>query len=157
MSIIDEALKKTEEAIQRNSAKETSKPINKQKPKPYLIYIFTLIACIFLASLIFTIIKHKNEPVNPSEPLKTTPIEKESQTPKTLPAAASPLPEEQPKPEKKFILNGIFFSDNGTYALVNNQIVRKNDLVDGAKVEKITVNSVELNNEGKIITLSTTR
>ena len=65
--------------------------------------------------------------------------------------------EELPKPEKKFILSGIFFSANGAYALVNNQIVRENDLVDGAKVGKITVNSVELNNEGKIITLSTNR
>jgi len=65
--------------------------------------------------------------------------------------------EEQKAPETTFVLNGIFFSDNDGYALINNQIVRENDLVDGAKVKKITANSVELNSQEKLITLSTRR
>ena len=158
MSIINEALKKTEESIQKSSIKKTTAPDKKPKSKPYLFYILIFAACLFLGILVFTIIKRNIEATGPSEGLKTTPIEKEPQAAQILPAAhPSALTEEQAKPEKKFTLNGIFFSDNGGYALVNNQIARENDLVDGAKVEKITANTVELNNEGKIITLSTNR
>ncbi|MDD5252366.1 MAG: hypothetical protein WC060_00185 [Candidatus Omnitrophota bacterium] len=67
------------------------------------------------------------------------------------------MPEEQNKPEKKFILNGIFFSDNKGYAIVNNQIVKEKDSIEGVNVEKITANTVELNNEGKIVSLFTNR
>ncbi|MDP2831372.1 MAG: hypothetical protein Q8O02_03905, partial [Candidatus Omnitrophota bacterium] len=59
--------------------------------------------------------------------------------------------------ETSFVLNGIFFSDEDGYALVNNQIVRENDYVDGAKVGLITVNTVKLDNAGQTITLSTPR
>jgi len=160
MSIINEALKKTEASIQKNSAKETTTLNKKTKNKPFLLYILIFIAGIFLSSLIFTIIKQKIAPAHfPETAAKTAPIlDKEPQTAQTAPNNTTPnLAEEQAKPEKKFTLNGIFFSDNDGYALVNNQIVRENDPVDGAKVEKITVNTVELNNEGKIITLSTNR
>ena len=56
-----------------------------------------------------------------------------------------------------FVLNGIFFSDNDSYALINNQIVRENDYVDAAKVSSITANTVELDNAGTTITLTTPR
>jgi len=158
MSIINEALKKTEESIQKSATKETAKPNKKPKSKPHLFYILIFIGSLFLCSLIFTIIKRNIVPASAPEPLKTALINKESQIAPILPVAdPSTFPEEQTKPERKFILNGIFFSNNGGYALVNNQIVRENDLVDGAKVEKITINSVELNNEGKTVTLSTNR
>ncbi len=159
MSIINDALKKTEESIQRNSKQETTSIVKKSGIKSYLLYILIFALGIFLSSLIFKIIKDKIEPIHINQTDKITPkLDQKSQTPQTIPATiATPLPEEQNKVEKKFILNGIFFSDNDGYALVNNQIIRENDLVDGAKVEKITVNTVVLNNEGKIITLSTNR
>lgn len=159
MSIINEALKKTEESIQRNSLKETTGPDKKPRFKPYLFYILIFVVGLFLSSLIFTIINRKIQSPHMPEPPKAAPtLGKESQAGQTLPTVTpTPLPKEQDKPEKDFILNGIFFSDNDGYALVNNQIIRENDLVDGAKVEKITVNTVELNNEGEIITLSTNR
>ena len=159
MSIINDALKKTEESIHRNSRKETTKLVKKSKVRSYLLYILIFALGIFLSSLIFKMIKDKIEPAHINQADKITPkLDQKSQTPQTIPATiATPLPEEQNKVEKKFILNGIFFSDNDGYALVNNQIIREGDLVDGAKVEKITVNSVVLSNEGKIITLSTNR
>ena len=72
-------------------------------------------------------------------------------------ATPSQLPEEKKPAETSFILNGIFFSDNDGYALVNNQIVRENDYVDKAKVSLITPNTVQLDNAGSTITLSTHR
>ena len=159
MSIINEALKKTEESIQKNSVKENSGQNKKPKLKPYLFYFLIFIVGLFLSSLIFMVITRKIEPPVISEPAKIRPISnKEPETSQPLPdAAVANLTEEEIKPEKNFILNGIFYSGNNGYALVNNQIIKENDSVDGAQVEKITANSVELNNEGKIITLSTNR
>jgi hypothetical protein len=156
MSIINEALKKTGESIQKNSAQETGLRNKKPGLKPYLFYLLIFIVGLFLSSLIFSLIKRKVEkPAITESPAKTTSIpEKQPQISQALPAV---MPEKQNKPEKKFILNGIFFSDNKGYAIVNNQIVREKDSIDGVNVEKITANTVELNNEGKIISLSTSR
>ncbi len=160
MSIINEALKKTEESIQKNSLKVTAGTNKKPRIKTYLFYILILVAALFLGNIVFTIINRKVEtPLESEPPAKEVPIlDQKPEAVQTLPAITPPpLPEKQDKPEKKFILNGIFVSDNDGYALVNNRIVRENDLVDGAKVEKITTNTVELNNEGNIVTLSTNR
>lgn len=159
MSIINEALKKTEASIQKNSAKETLSPVKRPRSRPYIFYILILAAGLILINLIFAIMHRKTQPIQVSEPVIASPIpDMEPQNNQALPAVTpTPLPEEQEKPEKKFILNGIFFSDNDGYALVNNRIVRENDLVDGVKVEKITADTVELNNEGNIITLTTNR
>lgn len=160
MSIINEALKKTEASIQKNSAKNPSLPLSRPKPRPYLFYISILVGGLLLIILIFAVINRKAKPFPLPEPAKTAlPIETEPQINQPLPVVTSNSapPKEEEKPEKKFILNGIFFSDNDGYALVNNRIVRENDLVDGVKVEKITAHTVELSNEGNIITLSTNR
>ncbi|MDD5282050.1 MAG: hypothetical protein PHC37_05210 [Candidatus Omnitrophica bacterium] len=160
MSIINEALKKTEESIQKNSLKETSGLNKKPRFNAYLFYILIFVIGLSLSSFIFVAINRKVEPpIAFQGPDKTIPtLGQKPEAAQTLPAVTlSPLPEVQDKPEKNFILNGIFFSDNDGYALVNNQIVREDDSVDGAKVEKITENTVELNNQGNIITLSTNR
>lgn len=155
MSIINEALKKTGESIQKNSAQETSGWNKKAGLKLYLFYLLIFLVGLFLSSLIFNLIKRKIEKPVIVEPPKTTSIpEKQPQVSQALPTV---MPEEQNKPEKKFILNGIFFSDNKGYAIVNNQIVKERDSIEGVNVEKITANTVELNNEGKIISLSTNR
>ncbi|MBU0547844.1 MAG: hypothetical protein KJ710_04175 [Candidatus Omnitrophica bacterium] len=159
MSIINEALKKTEESIQRNSLKEISEPDKKVKLKPYLFYILIFVVGLLLSNIIFTIINRKIESPHVPEPPKVPPIsDRESQVSQTPPAVMpTPLLEKQEQAKKNFILSGIFFSDHDGYALVNNQIIRENDLVDRAKVEKITVNTVELNSEGETIILSTSR
>ncbi|MFA4992854.1 MAG: hypothetical protein WC571_02685 [Candidatus Omnitrophota bacterium] len=157
MSIINDALKKTEESIKKNSLRSHGQPDKKSKLKLYLFYILIFIAALLLSSHVFKIINRRSpSPPVPEQP-EAAPGPDEESLPGQTPPLAPPdlLPEEQPKPEKIFILNGIFFSDNNGYALVNNQIVKENDLVNGAKVEKITMDTVELNNEGKIITLST--
>lgn len=154
MSIINEALKKAEQSIHNNSAKETLPPETKPSAKPYILYILILVAGLFLSNFIFTLLSRTKTPAA----LKIA--ESAVKTP-TKEIAAEPTPVIPPAPlleeNKAFILNGIFFSDNDGYALVNNQIVRENDLVDTATVKTITANTVELDNAGKIITLATQR
>lgn len=155
MSIINEALKKTEQYIQENEVKKNPLPDKKGGPRLFLLYILILLAGIFLSSFIFRLLGDK---------IKTTQPQKKAAIAIQEPAILPPLheepilPEEEKKaPETAFVLSGIFFSDNDGYALVNNQIVRENDLVDGAKVARITANTVELDSAGKLIILSTRR
>jgi len=47
------------------------------------------------------------------------------------------------------VLNGTLLSDGEKFAIINNQIVKMGDEIDGAVVKKITVNAVELEFAGK--------
>ena len=155
MSIINEALKKTEAELQKISTKATSLPPKHAKTNPILLYILILSAGFLLANFIFTLLKNKIK-TTPTAIEKILPISQAIIVSSPAIIARAPLEEEKP-PETNFVLNGIFFSDNDGYALVNNQIVREKDFVDGAKVSLITANKIELNNAGQIITLSTNR
>ena len=155
MSIINEALKKTEEHLQKNAAKDNPSPGKPFGAKPFFIYILILSAGLLLGNFIFSLLGHMPE----SD--KLAPNSQNDQIQPTKPPIPDILPSQPPEEKKpietNFVLNGIFFSDNDGYALVNNQIVRENDYVDGAKVGSITANSIELNNAGQIITLTTNR
>ena len=161
MSIINEALKKTEQSIHNNSAKETPPPETKPSAKPYILYILILVAGLLISNFIFGLLSHKTKTTTAQKRVPATPIRPGGALKIAEPAVKTPAKEivleENKVPETVFILNGIFFSDNDGYALVNNQIVRENDLVDGARIKTITANSVELDNAGKIITLATQR
>ena len=186
MSIINEALKKTEEYLQKNSAKDNPLPPKRTAAKPFLLYSLILLAGLALGNFIFNLLSHKAQAdglasfsqshkpqddglasfsqshkpqgnglasTSQNHKIQTT------QTPNSPSQAALPSQplEEKKSKETSFVLNGIFFSDNDGYALINNQIVRENDYVDGAKVGSITTNTVELDNSGQAITLSTHR
>jgi len=47
------------------------------------------------------------------------------------------------------VLNGTLLSNGEKFAIINNQIVKIGDEIDGAVVKKITVNAVELEFAGK--------
>lgn len=155
MSIINEALKKTEEHLQKNAAKNNPLPSKSFNPKPFLFYILILLSGLALSNFIFTLLKHKTQVIQ--IPKKNTETIIKISNPPPRPILPS-LPAEENKPiETSFVLNGIFFSDNDSYALVNNQIVRENDYVDRAKVVEIAAHRVQLDNAGQTITLTTPR
>ena len=156
MSIINEALKKTEQDLKKNTANDQPKPIGRARPKPYLLYILILLAGFALSNSIFGLLQHKIKTIQAPNK-NAAAVDQIINPPPFLPILPSPSPQEHKPIETSFVLNGIFFSDNDGYALVNNQIVRKNDFVDGAKVSLITANSVQLDNAGETITLSTRR
>jgi len=157
MSIINEALKKTEEYIHTKAADKIQPQKTKLSAKLFLIYALILLSGLFLSHVIFKLLGHKVVKTQPEKEITAVVQTQQATLPAPLPVKPAPLIEVQKKPEVSFILNGIFFSDNDGYALVNNQIIREDDSVDGAKVIKITPNSVELDNQGTIITLSTQR
>ena len=168
MSIINEALKKTGQFIHENEAKNNPATKIIPGPRPWLIYILILLAGILLSKFIFDSLSQKLKTTSlASTKLEINTLASENQNRKIETAVpvsptASPTPsitpaENNKTPETNFVLNGIFFSDNDGYALVNNQIIRENDSVDGAKVIEITENTVELDNNGKLINLSTRR
>ena len=75
-------------------------------------------------------------------PYQHTPVA-QAQTPSFQEALAS------------FTLNGIFFSQENGFALINNQIVKVGDSIEGAIVEEISEDKVTLKANGIEITLST--
>ncbi|PIQ90966.1 MAG: hypothetical protein COV71_01645 [Candidatus Omnitrophica bacterium CG11_big_fil_rev_8_21_14_0_20_41_12] len=162
MSIINEALKKTGEFIQENETK--NKPAAKIFPSPklLLVYFLILLAGILLSKFIFDLLSRPQERTLASDS-RSAPLQSpkaasvEPSVKPVLPTAVIAPLENKNTAEPSFILNGIFFSDNDGYALVNNQIVRENDSVDGATVARITQTTVELDSNGELTSLSTRR
>ena len=68
------------------------------------------------------------------------------------------IPEDKVETKKElsasFVLNGVFFSGNEGYALINNRVVKKGDVIDGATVVGIALDEVDLEAEGSVIKLS---
>ena len=157
MSIINEALKKTEQYIQKNPPQDILPP--KSKPRAYLLYILVLISGLFLSHFIFSLLKDKAKPVVLQQKIALQAEKTKISAPALVfaPIPPAPIAEEKKNAVTSFVLNGIFFSDDNSYALINNQIVRENDSVDGAKVKIITEDSVVLDNAGVTIKLHTNR
>jgi len=158
MSIIYDALKKVEAAISGRKALVT-KPDRKERKfkfKNYLLYVLVICIGFFIANIFFGII--------PRPPIMT-----KSQPPviqkETLPSPI-PIPKEKPlldtglsvsiqkQAMPSLVLNGVFFSENEGYALINNRIVKKGDVIDGAAVTQINLDGVECKFEDSIIKLS---
>lgn len=64
-------------------------------------------------------------------------------------------------PQKKLppilSLSGIFFDEKQPYALINNQIVKQGDIIEGAKVVRILSSKVDLDWEGIPLELKASR
>lgn len=164
MSIINDALKKAEKYIQKELSLHpvaTGRPKSKNKVALLLAYVLIICLGIFLSNLTLGYFSHKQAPtLKVAQTIKPAPVPV---------VAANPVPENKPQntpvavaPELKkeasednFVLNGIFFSGDESYALINNEIVRINESVGKATVKTITKDMVELEKEGRIITLST--
>jgi hypothetical protein len=127
-----------------------------------------LVVCLgfFIANIFFkilpqpvstkpTIVAKNPVPLDKKQDITTSQSAQETQTPQ----ATSSLPDEtRVEPQKvsplAFVLNGVFFSGDEGYALINNQIVKKGDKVKGATVKQITLEEVDLEWEGSLIKLS---
>jgi len=164
MSIIYEALKKVERAGAPVGAGKNEKAA-KAKSGNYLIYILVILAGVALTNLAFSIFSRSA--AKPRAALKTPSPAPTVITP-SKPKPAPPLPgaENAPSteaPEAKildpesFKLNGIFFSEDEAYALINNQVVKTGDSIGGGVVEDITVDTVVIGSEGENFTLTTGR
>ncbi len=162
MSVIYDALKKVNESTGANPPAPRQEKNKKKAPQAYLVYILVLALVLFIANLSFSLFAHppaqNKTAAAPAAPLKT----EVAPPPLALPPPPAPPPDltakalETPKtPSPSFVLNGVFFSQDAGFALINNQIVREGDKVCGATVLSITHDLVELKSEDSTITLRT--
>lgn len=153
MSIIYDALKK----VQRSGG--SAQPQQKRteaKSQNYAAYaVFFAMVCLgFLAaSLLF------NRLSTPARQTKTAGLP--VQAPQTPPAevqipAAETETKEPAENQLNLVtlrLNGVFFSEEEGYALINNRILKEGDTIEGAVVLRISLEGVELQRGDSIIKL----
>lgn len=85
-------------------------------------------------------------------PLAAKPsVEPPASTPPPVAGPLVELPVIEPQP--KLVLNGIVLSEDGNIALINDQILKAGDNIEGALVEEISENQVILSFETRRITL----
>lgn len=166
MSIIYDALKKVEAKVSLPSGRDEKESIAKKPLNVKLFVICGLVALsgLFIAHIVFSFVASRV----PSKMMASSALKSPSVTgvvkqpvsldlpaqPATLasqPVEAEPVVEEAPQ----LVLNGVFFSDDGGYALVNNKIVSQGDEINGAKLIEITQEEVVFDYKGKEIRLST--
>ena len=156
-------------------------PQPKRKINPPLIYVFVILLSIIIAKFAFDLIQRPDEPfakrltesielvknkanllmqrkpaVQNKEVLTFTPEPHKVVAHPSLEnvVAAAPLaPKKQTPPS--LVLNGIFFSEEEGYALINNQILREGESIGGAILKRINAEDVELEFDGSTVKLST--
>lgn len=173
MSIIYDALKKVEQSnIKGDSRQEDSlKGHAKHRLKIYLLYVLVVCAGFFAVNIFFTFLSHPKivSKVDIKSPVVATIAKQENKREETKvttlaqqnnlqPAIVQPASSASPVTLTSggmLVLNGIFFSQEEGYALVNNHIVKVGDKVEGALVKRIDVSEVELEVDGSSVRLNT--
>lgn len=70
---------------------------------------------------------------------------------KNLPATGQPAVKQQK--QDPWILNSILYSSNRQHAIINNKLVRKGEVIAGAKLISLESDSVRLISRGKVVVL----
>jgi hypothetical protein len=133
MSIIYDALRKVENKLELTGEKDIVTDIKRiARKKPYYFYLVVIVVGLTLASVTYNMVtkRYLNRVI-------------------TISGEHGPA-----KLGKDITLNGIFFSGDTNYALVNNQIVKEGDRVLGIIVRRITSEAVELDKNGVLYRLS---
>ncbi|MDD5653950.1 MAG: type II secretion system protein N [Candidatus Omnitrophica bacterium] len=158
MSIIYDALKKVQTGLKME---------NKKVPpvKPVFLYLGIAVAGVLLAQFLFNLLA-PSAPASAKLKVKVTalkakptvkqqaPVEKIATQPQPQPQAAQQTAPVAQAELPSLVLNGIFSTGNEGYCLINNQILKVGDEIEGLIVEKIRDQEVELSNKGTIIKLS---
>ncbi len=162
MSIIYDALKKVSKSQGLTpDVKKDSVP--KAKYTTYIIY--TLIVCLgfFMSSIFFGFITKKSR----TNSILISTIQPSAEVKQNIPSLTlSPVEEKdlaktqissdiKKKGALAFTLNGVFYSQDEGYALINNQILKEGDTLEGWTIKRITSEEVELESGGELIKLST--
>ncbi len=155
MSIIYDALKKIEKSNILRASVDKKGTESKNRLKIYLIYFLVACSGIFIGNIFFNFLSAPKGIV--TQPAGSSVKEALPQPPEELPLEIAPTVSVDParKLRELLVLNGIFSSQDEGYALINNQIVKEGDLIEGAKVLRIGLNEVELEFQGSPIKLST--
>jgi len=162
MSIINEALKKTQSQLEQINP--ASAPIQPKKPGKniWVLILTTLLFVGFLSSAgVFLLLIFKNHPntANFAKNKSLATANTQNQGTVTLftqapaPAMQTPAPKDSSKNPSRLVLNGIITMDKEKLALINNQILKEGDYIDDKRVLSISMDKVEIFNKGEIIIL----
>ncbi len=171
MSIIYDALKKVEAKVGIPGGKDAAGALSEKKPLNVKLFVLCgVVACLGLviAHLLFSAFvspmpKHEEAQAGSSLPGARVVQQTPAVTPSVQPVAVTKveIPQaNEPEPAEaeespRLVLNGVFFSQDGGYALVNNKIVSQGEEIDGAKLVEIGEDEVLFDFKGKEIRLST--
>lgn len=142
MSIIYDALKKVEKSDILN---KDNKP--KENRGNYWVYISLICFGIFITSMFLFTMVSRNKAVLAAKGQK-----------KYISRQADHLSDKIAQTistgsKLSLILNGVFFSGDKGYALINNEIFKEGDVIKGAKISKISLDEVVLEVEGNAVRL----
>jgi len=162
MSIINEALKKTQSQLEQiNPASPPVQPHKSERNIGVLI-LTTLLFVGFLMStgvFLFLIFKNHSAKANFVKNKILPAANNQSQGTVTLftqaPMAAiqSPAPKDSSQGPSHFVLNGIITMNKEKLALINNQILKEGDYIEDKRILSISMDKVEIFNKGEIIIL----
>lgn len=164
MSIIHEALKK----VQSNRSESPSiinKPADNgktfQKPTVFALLLWGSVIFILLGLTFYNLYEYTRRIKEMSATKFYVPVSSRSATtvsPLTTPAPALAPSVSTPEPKKgELILSGIVEMDGKSFALINKEFYEVGESVEGAKITKITPDSIEILQKGKTRTIKVLR
>lgn len=148
------------EALEAANKKENKNP----QKFTYVIYILVALVGFFIAKIVLegilkdTQVKTKevaSSPPNISAPIRGVSMPGETKIAPVQEKLVSKLLTSESKPTPKLALTGIIFEQASPCALINDRIVKEGDVVEGARVIRISSNEVSLEFEGRPIRLNT--
>ncbi|MDP2904959.1 MAG: general secretion pathway protein GspB [Candidatus Omnitrophota bacterium] len=152
MSIINDALKKADKSVFTAKAAIKNRPAEK-----YHFYILiSVLGIVSVSVLLYVLLRARPVPASGAAgmPLAAQPPSPSLPPPVAVQPELVPPVQPEIKQPPSLTLNGIFFSeDKGSWALIDNTIVRAGDTVKGAALVNITENEVVLSYEGQEIKL----
>lgn len=139
MSIIHDALRKVETSAYVQSGPVL--PRRKKSHTPLIVYILLPAVIVGAIYTLWSLLPKDKRAGNIADAAVRTDPAKEAELIQGL--------------KKRYLLNGVFFSDGTGYALINNQIVNKGDLFEGMRILLIFEDSVMLDKDGVFFLLNT--
>jgi hypothetical protein len=113
-----------------------------------MIRVLTGVLLVAAMGLLTQAVAQANDPMRPPAfALHKYKLEKLKKNPPPV-----PLPTSQ-KEEQPWVLNSILYSKQRQHAVINNVLVRKGERIRGARLVRLTPESVRLVHKGKVIDL----
>lgn len=142
MSIIYDALKKVEKSDILNKNNKL-----KENRGNYWVYIFLICFGIFITSMfLFTKVSKNKAVLAAKDQKKYISMQVDNLSDKIAQTISNGS-------KLSLILNGVFFSGDKGYALINNEILKEGDVIKGAKISRISLDEVVLEVEGNAVRL----
>ena len=161
MSIIHEALKKAQQSLQKKTSAPDGPAITAGRPSRvgnglFFLILFVIISAALSAGYMYwrarpvkTSVVSLTPPAAPPKNITPAPVEPVKTA--VPPADTAPKPV-VPRPSLK--IQGIMADPRGNVALINDRVYAEGDDIDGAKIVKISLDSIVISRDGTEETLS---